>query len=131
MTHRIVVGTDFPIKPSDINAEEHLWNAFDNNETEVSAGYIVRLCQRKGGWLPFSDEEIESLYREAGHSHFSFNRLVEPGMAFFILRGSVPVGGGWIVKGDDGLYRVTDDFILRCFKSSPESAKAPQDSATP
>jgi hypothetical protein len=28
-------------------------------------------------------------------------------------------GGGWIVLGDDGKYRVTDDFVKRCFESSP------------
>ncbi len=29
------------------------------------------------------------------------------------------VGGGWIARDTDGNYHVTDDFVTRCFQSSP------------
>jgi len=36
------------ISPKDINTKKHFFGAFGNIETEVSANYIVRLCQEKG-----------------------------------------------------------------------------------
>ena len=120
-TYRVVIHErDFPIQPDHIATPKggHFWNAFDNTETEISARYVVRLCQRKGGWYPFSYDEIEALYNEAGYRNFAFNRLIEPGMAFYIQKGRVPEGGGWIIE-QEGQYFVTDDFILRCYKSSP------------
>lgn len=89
--------------PADIDASKHMFDAFGNNETEVSAGYIVRLCQRKGNWTSFTEEEIEAFYQEAGHRDFWFNNLIS---------------GGWIVK-EDGCYLVTPEFIGRCYRSSP------------
>ena len=87
---------------------QHLFDAFGNNETEVSAGYIVRFCQRQDGWTPFTEEEIEAFYNEAGHQGFWFNCLT--------------VENEWIVRGDDRRYRVTHDFIARCFRSRPAVA---------
>ncbi len=117
----------FEIQPKDINAKGHFWDAFDNVETEVSARYIVRLCQEKGGWSPFTREEIEKFYQRSGYVNFCFNRLVDPEMvplslvrAFAGCREPlVPMGGGWVILGEDGKYRVTEDFIRRCHKSSP------------
>lgn len=121
LTYTIVTHADsFHIQPKDINTPPggHFWDAFGENETEVSARYIVRLCQRKGGWHPFTKEEIEKLYNEAGYKNFEFNRLIEPGMAFYIQKGRVPEGGGWIIEREKYFY-VTDDFILRCYKAAP------------
>ncbi len=118
----------FEIQPKDINADRHLWDAFNNMETELSAGYIVRMCQERGGWFPFTQEEIEEFYhRSSGHTGFCFNRLVEPEMIPRSLARAfaghfsplVPMGGGWVVLCADGKYRVTEDFIRRCHKSSP------------
>lgn len=96
--------SDYPVRPKHINAKQHLWNAFDHCETEVSAGYIVRLCQERGaGWAPFTKEQIEARYQEAGHKNFGFNRLINK---------------GWI-KEDDGVYTITHEFVARCFKGSP------------
>ena len=131
MSKRIIVqGNDFPIQPAHIHIGEgfsHFWDAFDNMETEVSAYYIIALCQEHGGWVPFTYEEIEERYRKAGHRNFTFNRLVEPGQkvlnAAAVFGGAMPqtepIGGGWIVQGVDDKYYVTDEFVTRCFKSSP------------
>ena len=109
------------ITPADINRGEHFWNAFDHNETEISANYVVGLCQEKGGWLSFSEAEIESFYQKSGHHGYSFNRLVEPGAAYH--RGERTMeGGDWIVRSEDGLFHVTVDFALRCYRASPKKS---------
>lgn len=109
------------IAPADINCNGHFWDAFGNSETEISAKYVVRLCQQKGGWTPFSDEEIEEFYFEkSGHHGYSFNRLVEPGWAYGLGERKL-VGGGWVLRGADGLYRVTVEFVLRCYMSTKKN----------
>ena len=105
--HIVTDKNDYPIQPRHINAKRHFWDAFGNNETEISAGYIVRLCQKLGGWVPFTREQIEAFYNEAGHTDFWFNRL----------RGQRTED--FIVLGEDGKFRVTHEFIARCHKSSP------------
>ena len=115
VTHEV----PYPIQPADINASGHLWNAFDHKETEISAGYIVRMCQERGGWRPFTQDDIERFYKKSGHRGYRFNRLVEPGMAFGIVQGHHLKGGGWIVRDDAGIYYLTHEFISRCFRSSP------------
>ncbi|MEQ1561740.1 MAG: hypothetical protein ABL899_03435, partial [Nitrospira sp.] len=69
---------DFPIKPGDIDATRHLWDAFGNQETEVSAGYIIRMMQQQGDWKPFTEEEIDAFYRfkATRARRFSFNNLI-------------------------------------------------------
>lgn len=133
MSDRRIVDTPdgHEIRPEDIDASEHLWNTFDHTETEISAGWIIRFFQERGmGWQPFTREEINAFYQRKYNHEFVFNRLVEPEMippslvrAFAGHRDPlVPAGGGWIVLGDDGRYRVTDDFIERCHRSSPIKA---------
>lgn len=63
----IITDNNFPLQPKDIHIGEgfqHLWDAFDNSETEVSAYYVVKLCQRLGGWVPFTHEQIEAVYQD-------------------------------------------------------------------
>lgn len=104
---------------------EHLWNAFDENETEISAAYLLRLARTRGNWRPFTFEDINSLYRACRKSKtavFTFNRLVEPGMHYGMPGERWLVGGGWIVL-KNGLYYFTDDFIRRVHESAIRSAK--------
>jgi hypothetical protein len=114
----------FTIEPSMIDVSKHFWDAFDNSETEVSARWIVRFMQEFGHWVPFSLVDLEEFYHRSrpATESFEFNRLVEPQWVFFIRRGRVLEGGGWVVRGEDGLYRVTEDFVARCAKSSPRKA---------
>ncbi|MCJ7825993.1 hypothetical protein MUP56_00030, partial [Patescibacteria group bacterium] len=56
-----------PITPEDIDISKHLFDAFDNIETEASAHHIIGLCQQKGGWESFTQQEIEAYYRSEGH----------------------------------------------------------------
>ncbi|MFA6554682.1 MAG: hypothetical protein WCS89_04235 [Candidatus Paceibacterota bacterium] len=126
---KIITATEeFPITPEHIDASQHLFDAFDHSETEVSAGWIVRFMQARGkGWTPFTQEEIETFYSKKFNDGFHFNRLVNPQMippslvrAFEgYMDPLVPAGGGWIILADDKKYYVTDDFVIRCFKSQP------------
>ena len=68
--------------------------------------------------MVFSDEEIEVFYHEkSGHRGYSFNRLVEPCWAYGLGERKLE-GGGWILRDADGLYRVTVEFVLRCYAST-------------
>lgn len=93
--------------PFDIDATNPLYGAFGHSETEASALWVLRLCQKQGGWYPVSPGALEDLYQatHAGH-HYSFNRLVT---------------GGWLESepGDTGRFRVTLDFVARCWRASP------------
>lgn len=111
------------IRPSDITADGHLWDAFDHYETEVSARYIVRMCQQRGNWQPFTQEDIEAVYQAAGFKGFTFNRLIEPQMKSRSLYDKpIPRGGGWIVKGD-GRYFITVEFVNRVLHSTDLALK--------
>jgi hypothetical protein len=93
-----------PIQPADIDIGRHFHDAFGHSETEVSAGYLVRLAQVKGGWVPFTKEEIEAFYQKSGHHDFWFNRLITD---------------GWIVERD-GKHFFTVQFVARVYLSSPK-----------
>ena len=135
MNNRIITdGDNFPVQPAHINASQHLFNSFDHRDTEVSAGWIVRFLQeREKGWAPFTHEDINSFYSRWHKDGFTFNRLVNAQMVPPSLARAfaghhdplIPVGGGWIVKGDDDRYYVTVEFVTRCFKSSPASQLVP------
>ncbi len=117
---------DYPVQPRDIDASEHLIEAFDHLETEISAGWLVRFCQTRGGsWEPLTRKDIEAYYRSRGlKDGFTFNRLIEPGRAFYIQTGWTDKGGGWIVERDGKLH-FTDAFVLACYKSRPVATEVP------
>jgi hypothetical protein len=134
MSQRSIITAveNFPIKPEHIDASKHLFESFNQLETEISAGWIVCFMQQRGtGWAPFTYEEINEFYSKKHSNGFTFNRLVEPQMVPPSLVRAfaghhdplVPVGGGWIILGDDKKYYVTDDFVTRCFKSCPMKQK--------
>jgi len=74
----VTAEEDYPIQPQDIDASRHFFDAFDNMETEISAGWIIRFMQQRGtGWQPFTQDEIDVHYNRKFSGHFPFNRLVE------------------------------------------------------
>jgi hypothetical protein len=100
-----------PIRPEHINIDEHFFDAFNNTETEVSARWIVMMCQRSNCWSPFSDEDIETFYRQNSRfRNFYFNRLHDQ---------------GYIIK-KDGLNYITHEFICKCFCSAPAKSLFPE-----
>lgn len=117
-----------PITPNDISINQHFWDAFGNNETEVSAHWIVRFCQERGtGWEPFTYDEINSFYQancKAKHpGNFTFNRLI-PGVHKHMTAQSFPYGetrdnNAVITVDSGGHYHITAKFVAACYKSSP------------
>lgn len=106
MAQKINRGNEGPIKPEHINAEPgvHFWDSFGNQETEISAKWLVKLAQDNGSWKPFTGSEIEDFYHKtAGYVNFSFNRLLDQG---YILK-----------EGDTYFY--TKEFVGKCYTSSP------------
>jgi hypothetical protein len=103
----IVDAENLCIAPSDINIDKHFFGAFGNTETEVSAKWIVLLCQKKGGWYPFTLKEVEDLYQSLRHKDYCFNNLLN--MRFIIEKNDV--------------YYITSEFITRCYSSSPKLIK--------
>ena len=87
--------------PKDIDTSKHFFCAFGNMESKISARHIVRLCQKKNNWLPFTLEEIELIYNDYGKHGFIFNKLLSQG---FILH-----------RGKD--YIITPQFIQKCYDS--------------
>ena len=92
------------IDPQAINTSNHFFGAFGNKDSEVSAHYIVLLCQEKGNWDSFTKNEIEDLYNQKGYVNFRFNDLIS---------------GGWIVSHENRYY-ITIQFVARAYGSSPK-----------
>jgi hypothetical protein len=103
----IVDAENLCISPSDINTDKHFFGAFGNTETEASAKWIVLLCQKKGGWYPFTLKEVEDLCQSVGYKGYWFNNLLD--MKFIIEKKSI--------------YYITSEFITRCYSSSPKRIK--------
>ena len=98
---------NYPIRPGHIDTTSHFWDALGNFEKEISAHWIVRLCQERGSWAPFTREEMKEFYSlKFGKKGlpFTFNGLDD---------------GRHIVERDGALH-VTHRFVAACFESSPK-----------
>ena len=85
----------YPIEPKHIDATEHFWDAFDKNEKEQSAHWIVLCCQKQGSWHPFSEADLGD--------DFPFNGLDDEEH----------------ITVADNTVTVHHKFIAKCFLSSP------------
>lgn len=114
---------NYSVEPDQIDASKHLFDSFKHNETEVSAGYIIRMLQEREKWEAFTQEEIEEFYNRSGCTGFSFNALINPVNEILFDGRPYQVGGGYVVKRDDGKFEVTEEFVDRAYKSSPTSTE--------
>ena len=96
---------EYPIQPSDINTDQHFFDAFGNTETEISARFLVRMAQQHGCWFDFTKAEIDEFSGE----DFWFNRLTS----------RQHYHNPPIKQNEDGTYSFTHLFIAKCFLSSP------------
>lgn len=110
---------DYPIQPRHINTGNHFFEAFGHMETEISARWIVRFCQPRGNWSPFTFGDLEAFYREGGYRGFWLNRLGNP--EYLTITGPRDERG---CITDATVIAVTDAFIQRCFKASPAESEA-------
>lgn len=100
--HIITNHSQCPIKPSDIDVNNHFTEAFGNFETEISAKLIVKQCQVMDVWHPL---EKQTLDKRDSSGTFHWNRLLD---------------SGYVVEGEDGFFRVTIEFVARCYGASPK-----------
>lgn len=91
------------IKPSDIDTSPslHWFGAFGKMEREISARWIVRFCQSRGNWEPFTYENVERFYNDGGYEGFVFNGLIDPGYG---------------IRQDGDLYHIENEFVRRVCK---------------
>lgn len=105
--NKILADGKYPVNPGDIvytGTSIPFGDRFGNHETDISAYYIVKMCQARTppSWLPFSKDEIEATYKSSGHNDgYAFNRLIRQ---------------NWIVE-KDGMYYITDRFVV--FSKNP------------
>lgn len=103
----------YHIRPEDIDINRHFLSAFGRGEVEIAANYIVRFCQKLGGWKAFTKESLDNFYQEnGGTKEWVFNR--RDTFPFYWLNEKL------LVQRSDGKYCVTNLFIDRCFLSSPK-----------
>ena len=119
------MGRKIAVKPNQINTQQHFWDSFGNQETEISANYIVRFCQERGHWGDFSYDDINTFYQKIRNSksdRFTFNRLTG-GSCKHMTAQSFPYGeertAKTFIEKNGDTYHITDDFIWLCYKSSP------------
>lgn len=114
-----------PIRPKDFSLDSFgaLASTFGKSEVEKTARNIICFCQRRGGWYPFTVEELIDFYKEVGE---------DPRFIFFGLLGAWEDEGmfaqhtnpwreppSYLVIGADGMYRVTEQFIQQCASGKP------------
>lgn len=114
--------------PAEIDTSQHFWDSFGQVEREISARWIVRLCQLHGSWRPFTFGELQEFYasrlRSKSHDRgFTFNGLDASGYYTFRRGDRIFVSTPQYIEVDkDGRYRVTEAFIRACYESSPAYA---------
>ena len=103
----------YPIRPQDIDVNRHFLSAFGKGEVEIAANYIVRFCQKLGGWKAFTKESLDKFYQEnGGTKEWIFHRRNT--FPFYWFNEKL------LAQRPDGKYCVTNLFIDRCFASSPK-----------
>ncbi len=108
------------LTPDDFRTDDHYWDAFGNNETEISARWVIRFLQDRGeGWVPFTFDEINAYYLaklDPGARDFTFNRLIE-GTHNHMTAQTFPRGEqrpnqhSIAMEGDT--FTVTDEFLYK------------------
>ncbi len=98
-SRNFVVGENYIIKPNDISLEDHFWAAFGKTEAEMSAYWIVKMCQDNNVWRAFTQGDIDKF----SNHDYCFNGLVD---------------NDFIHETDDE-FLITHEFVCRCFLSSP------------
>jgi len=108
------------LAPEDFRTDTHYWDAFGNNETEISARWVIRFLQDRGkGWASFTFAEINTYYLTIMMGvarDFTFNRLVEGShnhmTAQSFPRGEQRANDSCIVVDGD-TYTITDNFLAK------------------
>lgn len=115
------------VRPGDFNLKsaDTLASTFGKAEVERAAKNLIHFCQRRGGWYPFTIEELIAFYKEMGEN---------PRLIFFGLVGAWEDNGmlaqlsgnpwheprvPYLALGANGMYYVTERFIQQCIREKP------------
>lgn len=110
MSFLIERSSDTPLRPRDV-AADNIHQAFGSRDAEVAAIYIVRFCQGKGNWKPFTFQALLDLCIAAGDQlEKAKNRLTE-GLTTLTL--------GEFIRRDGDLITLSTAFVARCYLKSP------------
>jgi len=115
---------DFPIAPDDIefsnginfvgafdhNEQYDINEAYTNEKMNEGAAIVVWACQKQGHWGPCNPYELVYAHEEGT---FSLSTFLHGNHRF----------NGLVVKGQDGLWRVTNAFIIYCYLAAPKIRK--------
>lgn len=97
----------YPIAPTDI-ASGPLTMVFGAAEREIAARWIIDFCRERGSWASFTHSEIELFMHRKGATVYRFE------MRSMLGTEEVPLC-------EDRKYRVTHQFIVRCFRAHPST----------
>ncbi len=110
----------YPVRPKSIDTREIFLGKFELEET---ARNLVRFCQSRDGWIPFT---IDDLFKYSRSVNFDPNKM------FFGMMGLWEDDGGfgeicesfpYLVAGADGRYYFTDVFVKRCSRKQADVVK--------
>ncbi len=115
------------IRPDDIDLKNFI-SKFGKAEVEKSAANLVSFCQARGGWYPFTIQELENFCKKSEFDpRFMFFGLLGPweddSMTMIFspqdrFHDSYPC----LVACCDGMYRITNVFIEMCAKKNFQAA---------
>lgn len=91
---------DTTIEPKDIDTTDYMYGVLGQLYNEAIAWFVVKLCQKKEGWVRFTKKELSELTK----SVCKFESLDED-------------HGYFVKQGNE--YQVTDYFVHRCYKFAP------------
>lgn len=97
------------LSPIEINTDKHFFGAFGNCETEISARWIVRFCQKQRSWKTFTRKDLTNFYvKELGRvENFWLNGLDKEK---YLTEKEDYMGNSWI--------KITPRFIALCWEST-------------
>ena len=112
------------VQPSYFRTDTHYWNTFGNNETEVSARWLVRFCQDRGDWGPFPLVHLQAFYEAARRKpeQFHFNRLTADGYYHHSAGGGHWVTQDPVVTVKDGTVTILPGFIGKLLQNADLAA---------
>lgn len=107
--HIINDPSECPIRPSDIDTSKPFWDAFGDFRTEQAACVVVAFYQNEAHnrWIAAGQQPFTRFqWRTYQVDHWQWHNLLKE---------------GWVVQGPDELFRVTIEFVARCYAAAPKA----------
>lgn len=115
------IGEDghYKIMPDEVSSQERDYpmHAFESADRSIDlwtnlrhAMWLVGFCQQRGGWYPFTFDEMKRFYDERS-VFFKTAPLLDGLLA----------NSRWLVKGEEQKIYITKAFVRHCFNCTEES----------